>query len=1147
MKKLFITLLLLSFFIGIKAQTPITICPDQTSFSGMTRGYHFTSPTNFTVCGIYVEDDRSTAAQSCEIVRFLAGPPPAYNGTTNNFVSLFRQINYAPNAMISVPNVAINNGDIIGVYGSRGNAVNSYGQANCNVTINGNPTTLQRSGMQANLGATGQMQNIWSEVNYYIGRVTLYHSCCPQPPAISNIFGPDTVCIGDTITYGVVPPANVQSYNWIVPGNATIISGQNTSQLNVVFNSSPGGQICIEYDDTCTTSPQTCLNVAVVPNVNVTVTDSTESCTGRCDGFAYATYNSGGFGPFTYTWNTAPVQVGDTAFNLCGGNYNLTVTDHGCDTDIPFVMQSSPISCCNANVGTNTITMNGNGTNNYVLCDGDTAIITSNLDTGNTFGTNPGLGYAIFECNPTYPVDMYNDPCYTGVISNEILDLRTINVNGSSGGLLASLIAGGANITNNTLYFVPITLNDTFALTFDTSCIDIGQPIAVTYLEPLNAVGVENCANNTVNVTITGGYPEIFPGNNYNISNLQPVTAGLSSTTVNVHGGTVNITGLQPGDMYSFDITDDNGCPYTFSGGPYVDVVISDTTMTNETCFGACDGSITINAIGATQYSINNGSTFQAMNVFNNLCPGVYNVIATDGSCSDTVVVTLTGPNAPISIPNVITNATCKDSCNGQITINPMGGTPLGNGGYVINWSSSGNTTITETNLCAGNVTVRVTDSLGCFIDSTFTVTEPSAVTISNISNDTTICINQNTMISASANGGNGFPYTFYWDNGLGSGQIQNVAPGVNTTYNVYATDANGCYSDTANVTVSLYPPLNVAASPSDTVCPGETTIISALGNGGNGGPYTYTWNNGLGNGSTHNVSPLTTTKYIVSFDDGCSPTVYDSVTIYVISVPNPGISVDDVNGCEGIYSPTFHITNPSPGNVYNWMFGDGATATGDTVNHTYTNSGIYDVTVTVTTPANIGGCTVSATYNSIVEVYPLPTPAFTYNPNAPTSLNPTVNFYDQSYFNIQYWNWNFGGLDSSSLENPTYVFPNDTGNYPVLLVVTDINGCTSSILNYVKIKSDQAIFAPNAFTPNANGNNDVFKPVGFGIDVKSYELLIFNRWGELIYKTNDIDKGWDGTYNGKLVKNDTYIWKVTYRDFEGDSHEKIGHITLIY
>lgn len=266
-KTLLVSLILFSVFgfqlQEVKAQTPVPICGQLNSFTGMTRGYWFVSPVTFTICGIWVADNMSTAAQSVAIVRFNnATPPPAWPGTTNAFVQLFLQQNHVPNAMIPC-NVAVSAGDVIGVYGSRGNAINSYGNPNCPTTIMGQPTTLVRSGFQFNLAGMPPA-NIWTEAWYNIGRVVIYYNCCPPPPAIPNMNGPTTVCEGSTHTYSVPAMPAAVTYNWTVPGGATIQSGQGTNTISVLWGAT-GGNICVTYNDTCTVSPQFCMPVTVDP------------------------------------------------------------------------------------------------------------------------------------------------------------------------------------------------------------------------------------------------------------------------------------------------------------------------------------------------------------------------------------------------------------------------------------------------------------------------------------------------------------------------------------------------------------------------------------------------------------------------------------------------------------------------------------------------------------------------------------------------------------------------------------------------------------------------------------------------------------------------------------------------------------------
>jgi hypothetical protein len=140
-KRIFLVIsFLLSFF--SYSQTQISCGNQVTTYSGAIRGYYFTAPTNFTICGLQVPTDASTGLQTIRVIRFTAGPPPAFAATTNNFVTLFSVTNIAGG--IIPCNIPVTTGQVIGVYGVRGNCINSYGPANFVTTINGFPTTLYR-------------------------------------------------------------------------------------------------------------------------------------------------------------------------------------------------------------------------------------------------------------------------------------------------------------------------------------------------------------------------------------------------------------------------------------------------------------------------------------------------------------------------------------------------------------------------------------------------------------------------------------------------------------------------------------------------------------------------------------------------------------------------------------------------------------------------------------------------------------------------------------------------------------------------------------------------------------------------------------------------------------------------------------------
>jgi len=113
--------------------------------------------------------------------------------------------------------------------------------------------------------------------------------------------------------------------------------------------------------------------------------------------------------------------------------------------------------------------------------------------------------------------------------------------------------------------------------------------------------------------------------------------------------------------------------------------------------------------------------------------------------------------------------------------------------------------------------------------------------------------------------------------------------------------------------------------------------------------------------------------------------------------------------------------------------------------------------------------------------------------------------------------------------------------------VVANINGCVDSTLLCVEVLPEPGdIYVPNTFTPNGNGLNEIFMPVGFNISTEGYHFMVFDRWGMLIYETRTWGDGWDGTYKGNKCQIDTYVWKVDARDIAGTKFQLIGHVNII-
>lgn len=384
-----------------------------------------------------------------------------------------------------------------------------------------------------------------------------------------------------------------------------------------------------------------------------------------------------------------------------------------------------------------------------------------------------------------------------------------------------------------------------------------------------------------------------------------------------------------------------------------------------------------------------------------------------------------------------------------------------------------------------------------------------------------------------------------FGDSALLGGSYQS-SPGVyiDTLFNASYL---GCDS-VIHTTLSVKPSIaTITNTPNDSVCPNEATIIYTSPSLGNGGPYTYQWNNGSTDSST-TVNPSVTTTYTVVIIDGCSTPITDSVTIYVRPIPDVSFTANKFEACEEpITTFEFYNTTSSTSYSASWYFSDGTTLNGDTVSHSFLTAGTYDVTLTVTTSPQTGSCSNSHTELTFITIHPNPTADFIIAENPLTMLNPITSFTDLSYNNIINWAWNIGGLDSMFVPNFEYTFPTDTGTYPIYLTVTDENRCKNTTVQILTVEGDMGLYVPNAFTPDFDNLNDGFAPNGFGISDEGYEFMIFNRWGELIFISDVKFEPWDGTYQGIMVQNGVYVWKLNYKDFNGEEHSAIGAVNVIY
>ena len=388
-----------------------------------------------------------------------------------------------------------------------------------------------------------------------------------------------------------------------------------------------------------------------------------------------------------------------------------------------------------------------------------------------------------------------------------------------------------------------------------------------------------------------------------------------------------------------------------------------------------------------------------------------------------------------------------------------------------------------------------------------------------NIMPDTMICLGQNIQLNASGGG------SYLWSPGatLSDSTQQNpiATPTINTNYSVVITDVNNCEWDTSMTVLvdNNFP--NAQGSVVDTICIGDSIEIYASG----GNTYSWTPASTLSNPNDSNTmaSPNQTTTYTVVVANGCG---VDSTTVNVnVHIPNATI-VDDTSVCIGSSANLW----VSGGESYFWYNAFGSYGTNSSINPVITVPTTFYVDITDSV-----NCTL--TLSVFVDTLQNPTLDIGYDINTTWGnqvvLNPQTN-------GINFWWSPSTGLSCTDCPNPTV---NSTESMTYYLTVQGANGCFSS--DTITVHFDGSIYVPNSFTPLiGDGVNDIF--FAYGKDIVEFEMFIFDRWGELLFESNDMKKGWNGTYKGKLVQTESYVWKIHYKDIQGIEGDLYGTVTLI-
>lgn len=348
------------------------------------------------------------------------------------------------------------------------------------------------------------------------------------------------------------------------------------------------------------------------------------------------------------------------------------------------------------------------------------------------------------------------------------------------------------------------------------------------------------------------------------------------------------------------------------------------------------------------------------------------------------------------------------------------------------------------------------------------------------------------------------------------------------------STPCNG--SDTLSLTLYIIdsPPLQLTLS-NDTLinCPTTNIPLSAIASGGvQVGDYTYNWSASASTTDTVHVNPPATTMVYCTVSDSCGHSATDSLLITIIPyTPLALMMNNDTTICEGFdVFIDANVSGGRPDYTYSW---NPAVSILDSV--TVGPGATTDYILTVT-----DACNYTITENVVVNVYPIQA-NFEYS----FTTNQNLAFHNGSTGAVTYW-WNFGdgsNDSTSALANPVHTYIND-GVYTVTLISTNIEGCSDTISYVINVLPDFYFYYPNAFSPNGNGLNDLYS--GYGAGIKTYNMRIFDRWGEKLFETTDVYKGWDGTFHGTLVQAGVYVVMFELEGYHHEIRNIIGHVNVM-
>jgi gliding motility-associated-like protein len=539
-----------------------------------------------------------------------------------------------------------------------------------------------------------------------------------------------------------------------------------------------------------------------------------------------------------------------------------------------------------------------------------------------------------------------------------------------------------------------------------------------------------------------------------------------------------------------------------------------------------------IGGIGNKGFTWNTGDN---SSLLINQLAGIYTVITEDQiGCKDTLSIELTQP-ALLETSTSSSMVICFGSATGQASVVATGGTAP----YTYYWDQNQIQQSFLSQVVAGLYTVSVTDVNGCSINDTAIISQPTALQL-DITSSPALCYGQASGTASAVISGGVPPYNLGWNNGVSSNFIDQLIAG---NYNIVATDANGC-SISQGVEVAQPLPLNGIISGDVAACKGESIQLVVSGEGGTY-PYTFLWENGDSNTNTTFTPDSSGFFTVITTDsNGCLDT--SSRQFRIFELPELSIISPDTALCAG-QCINLKVADVD-GGQYVWSFLNNGNIFGQTAQFCSSTVGSYDIHVEVT---DINTCFNSLDLPGFIQVNPNPIVDFEPDKRTVPLLDALIKFDNNSIGATTYlWDLNpdISG-DETTLVNPIHQYV-EVGAYEITLIGTNDFGCSATISRFVEVLEDFAVYFPNAFTPNGDGLNDTFQPSGIGIDPSDYFMQIYDRWGKLVFETDEWSKGWDGKIENKYGESEqsgnVYVYKMRIKDFRGDYHKFNGTATLV-